>query len=255
MFRIRERNKIAFARAALDRFELRMAASVHASFPVHAAMLGPEGVGRLLQHAERVAEDHGIVHERGVEEILWLVLLLGGSFDRDPALPWAAAILADTSQGPIERANALYATAVASLDRVAGPRSEHLLAAFAAARRWDAEAVPRGPSADVSAVLAPRLRALYPEKCAELGDEGLGGLVRSAIARAARHGIAGERGVTAIAFAMLLLGHGFDEDPAMPWIQAALAEPAANETERVDRFLQTSREALDRWLGIAAGAS
>lgn len=255
MFRLLDTQMEAFSAEAHADFERALEESVRDWFPVHAQVLGPAGVRELVRRAEARAEEHGIVHRRGVEQILALMVLLGSGFDRDPQLPWAAERLADEDGTPTARADRLYATAGAYLDRVAGPHSEYLLAALYAAHFLGVEAIPRAPSGAILAATTARLRALYPTKCAELGDAGVEGLAHAAISRAARYGLDGERGVTVTAFAMILLGSDFDDDPALPWMAAALAAPAADEAERVDRLVVESQAQLGRWLGDAGGES
>jgi len=183
MFRLLDTQMEAFSGLARADFERALEESVRDWFPVHAQVLGPAGVRELVRGAEADAEKHGIVHRRGVEQILALMVLLGSGFDRDPQLPWAAEGLADEEGTPTARADRLYATACAYLDRVAGPSSEHLLAALYTIHIVGVEAIPRAPSEAILAATTARLRALYPTKCAELGDAGVEGLAHAAIAR------------------------------------------------------------------------
>lgn len=75
-----------------------------------------EGLSRpdSLDLAQRLVERagvHGLRTERDVGKYFNLACVFGQFFDRDPALPWAAAILADTRIGPTLKINRLYLAA------------------------------------------------------------------------------------------------------------------------------------------------
>jgi len=248
MFKLKRAQLEAFAQDALIDFHERVRESVRESFPLHAEMLGDRGIDAMLDRALACAASHGIRHARGVEQVLYLMLLLGSGFDEDPQLPWATAILADHSEPPGVRADRLYAEALAFLDRVAGPRGEHIIRALRRAADARYELIPASPAAGREDATAARLTELFPQKCEELGVMGVRRLVGDAATRAAHQGVVGERGVTLVATMMLLLGSGFDADPQLPWVTEILRDAPGNEAAAVERLLAAARAHLSRWM-------
>ena len=85
------------------------------------------------------------------------------------------------------------------------------------------------------------LRAQFPEKCAALGDAQLAATARSAVERAAVHGVIATTDICALAHLMMALGGDFDRDARKyPWAAAILSsrtyrEPRTRIAELFDR--------------------
>jgi hypothetical protein len=72
--------------------------------------------------------------------------------------------------------------------------------------------------------LAEHARAIFPDRCAELGAQGLLALVDEGVARARRYGVHLERDVALFVDLMLALGARFDEDPELAWARKILED-------------------------------
>lgn len=70
--------------------------------------------------------------------------------------------------------------------------------------------------------LAAHLRETLPERCAALGDEGVGRVITRAIDRGKGYGFVTEQQVCLFATLMCLLHPELDEDPELGWVQAIL---------------------------------
>src|SRR5215213_1636422 len=73
--------------------------------------------------------------------------------------------------------------------------------------------------------LTAHLRAFFPTACASLGDAGVRAEIRYGAARAALHGVVGERDLFLYLDLMFTLGRDFDDDPDLPWARELLADP------------------------------
>lgn len=91
-----------------------------------------------------------------------------------------------------------------------------------------------------------QIREIFPAQWSALGEEGAGALVDRALGRAARHGCKSEGDVFRYVSLMLVLGHDFEEDPALPWVREILGEPEASGWQKMsalmDRAIIWSRE-------------
>ena len=64
---------------------------------------------------------------------------------------------------------------------------------------------------------------------------------------AAQHNVATDRGIVIATGMMFTMGHGFAEDPLLPWISATLRDPAIKDSERrVARLERRTQIYLDR---------
>ncbi|MCH9682195.1 MAG: hypothetical protein K0V04_12225 [Deltaproteobacteria bacterium] len=200
----------------VDRFDDDMVAMVYREFPVDAQLLGTAGLRPVIAHARRRARHHRL-HTRGaVAGYLCLMMVLGGHFDTDPQLPWAAAALtlprAGSSTTTIQR---LLSRAVDHLALTCGPRGLEYIRVLrrVAATSWS-DIVEQDP--------APWLRALYPSKANAIGPHGVAKLQCAGAAVAERHQLTPAIGGMICAGAMLVLGAGCHHDPLHPWLAAAL---------------------------------
>lgn len=85
----------ALSRAGVDRFLNRLGQRLRESFPQVIARqnFDEAGITRACRCVVELAASHGVHDEHDVITFFDCAMLLGESFDRDPALPWAAAIL------------------------------------------------------------------------------------------------------------------------------------------------------------------
>jgi hypothetical protein len=91
-------------------------------FPQHAAALGPKGLREVAALGLDKAGSHGIEGQDDVYLFTCVMVAFGEQFDRNPALPWAAQILASRILGgPHERVQRLYDTALACAGQTGRP--------------------------------------------------------------------------------------------------------------------------------------
>lgn len=216
---------------------------------VHFARTFPEqcdpGSDEPLRGAIRLGTDrsihHGLTTEASVCTYITLMFLLGSSFDVDPLLPWAAAILADTDGEPEDLIAArLRDEAMAYLDAADGEDSEHVDAAMERLRATPLEDLFPALG-DTGAVILEGLERLHPRKCAAAGQPAISAMIDRARAAAAAIGMETARGAGLVAVMMLLLGVGFANDPLIPWAGPLLAgigaAPAAEREAQLHRAL------------------
>jgi hypothetical protein len=114
MLAIRAEQFAVLEQSARDRFERRLAADLHASFPEECAGRDEPGLLSMVREAIARAGQYGLESERdlGLFTDLWLVL--GPDFDLD--LPWAAQLLNDPYiLDPALRIDRLHERAMAAL--------------------------------------------------------------------------------------------------------------------------------------------
>jgi len=252
MLKIRSGQMEAFERAAVKQFEDRTIEHLRKYFPKHCEIYGEANLRQIIQLALERAKSFGVISERGVRMYIDLMFLLGGGFDQDPQLPWAAEILKDESiADESARIDRLYEKAMSYLDRVSGVNNEHI---DEAQRRLSQESLDYFPQSPVSAAsdLGDRLRArldeIFPEKSKYIGETGVSSLIDLAEHSAKRYGITSERGVVIFTGLMFMLGSGVDADPQFPWVAAILNdESIADETTRVERLYKEAMTYLARW--------
>lgn len=221
-----------FEQAASGHFEPRTAQHLKQAFPKQCESLGDDGIRGLVSHGRRRAKRYRLTSQSEVYLFIDLMFLLGKDFDDDPQLPWAGKALrsADVGGEPA-RARRLHAEAIAYLDRVCGPNSAFVAAAQQRLLATSIE-VPPGQGRLEEAVLA-RLKAIWPEKYKELGDDGARHLIQRGVASAKTHDITGERGCLVFVVLMFLLGSGFAGDPLASWAGVILGDREQPQDARV----------------------
>src|SRR5690349_21147579 len=97
MLRIRPQQMQTFEQAAMTGFERRMVDHLRTYFPGHYRIWRPATAQAVVQYGCKKARHYGLDTERNICLYLTLMATLGGNFDADPQLPWANAILTDTT--------------------------------------------------------------------------------------------------------------------------------------------------------------
>jgi hypothetical protein len=205
----------------------QLCARVRERSPQQSALLGDPCVLAAVQLAQERAAFHGLRDRRGVLLYVDLVFMLGSHFDRDPLLPWAAAILADRTLGSSRaRMDALYGRAVAYREAAYGALNEHLNAAVSrihACAADVADALSEQPFEPAEArTIAEAMAQLFPQKHRTLGAPQVDAALLQLAEAAAAEGIVRSRDVGIFFGLAFLLGGGFHHDPLYPWARAAL---------------------------------
>lgn len=259
MLTIRDAQMHALAAEREAEFAVRAVAHLKRWMPQHCAMLGDDALPAVVQHGWRKAKEHGLGAECTVLSYLDTMCVLGGHFDADPLLPAVRAILAEPEGvDPRVRGDRLYKAVWAHVDAVVPdyrdaqgqPRTEGLVRLLRAARGWSHETA--ASDATLVALLAPALAEHFPAKLALVGGAAVvPALVARARVRAVSHGLRQQRSLAVMAVLLFVLGHGFDDDPLLPWVPPVLA---ANEPEeaRIDQLLAQGAAQLRRWWDLGA---
>lgn len=172
--------------------------------------------------------------------------LLGGAFETDPLLPWAAGILNDkTTSDQVARGDRLYNRAWEYIDQVIpdyrDATGKPITARFVGELRQlrheldDILATDSMPAFSRESIA--RLESVFPAKCQYVGKKRVSGVIPEGIEAAAGYGITGQRGVTLFTVLMFVLGRGFDRDLLLPWASATLNDETITEQKKkVDKL-------------------
>jgi len=95
------------------------------------------------------------------------------------------------------------------------------------------------------------MRRIHPRFCAYVGEPPLRDLVRRGREAAARLGLGTDAGSALVTGMMFTLGHGFADDPLLPWVRAALRDPSVTSPgARVSRLRAEAERSLARALQL-----
>lgn len=233
MLTIRRSQREALAQASMHRFEHALMGHLSAAWPRECRLAG--GDVQLLRAVRRIvpaAQRHGYGTSRELTLYALGVLSLGIGFDTDPQCPWARDALGNLGiVEPTARIEAFYAEVVAYLGDVGGPHSLRVVRALARVRQHDFTSGqdPAAEGEERVEELCDRLAAFWPEKFEFQEAAPTARLVREAVNKAARYGIAGALGESVFATLAFFLGHDFDIDPFHPWAADALQHAPAGE--------------------------
>jgi hypothetical protein len=194
----------ALGQSARESFEKRLLSHIQDCFPVHWREVGPDRLRLVIRQGIENAARYGMQGQREIYLFVSLMLYLGGSFDKDPQLVWAAESLENPSEpDSFLRIEATYERAVAYLDRVAGPNGKNTAAAF------DRFVAGQAPA------------SLYPEKFREL-DSTQRTQLRLLGEKSAQLYKLGAQGAPLMTVLAFLLGSGFANDPQFFWAAEVL---------------------------------
>lgn len=212
------------------------------AFVGHVVDALPDYVGPLVSHKPREvlfsaaqegitrAENYGLQSERELFHYCQLCVMLGGAFDTDPALPWAAAILRDESYlNSAEKLDDLWNAAMDYMDAVFDPEAGSFpIQAYRAYLKRGPVPVGLG---ERSTVALDDLGTIWLAKTELLEFEVFKAGTAAAAARGADWGfnLHDQWRFCRIAF---LLGYAFDADPLHDWAVPILESEAPD----VDRM-------------------
>jgi hypothetical protein len=89
------------------------------------------------------------------------------------------------------------------------------------------------------------LERCFPERCAELGEEGVQASIRDAVERSHRLGLVFEYDIERYLNHMYALGFDFDSNPAYPWVQELLSDASLEPAVLMDVLSERTQQELD----------
>lgn len=206
-------------------FENEMVRHFQEFAPRLAEVIGEPSVRHTVKLSVDRATGWGFTNRGPLRFYLESMIALGSDFDTDPQLPWAAAILEDsTIADQMDRADRLYQQMHEYYQKVMGPGNEYGIEALRrmAGTKIEDFAALSGNFEDGTIA---RFRELYPQKCEYAGEPALRTLIRNGVASAQKYSLPGQAGSTLMAGMMVAFGHGVATDSLYPWIRSTLEDP------------------------------
>lgn len=223
---------------------------VRERFPVDLELIGEPALAAAVPIARERAAELGFETRDQVRRYFDLTLVLGSHFHRDPMLPWTAEALDPRRRrDPDARIARLHESALAYLDRTAGPDGKYFRAAMLRVRKLEFDRLD--VDSDLREAQSALLRDLYPERAAELDDDSLveylDELAGEASLREARSNA--ERMLDSLL--AFMLGIGFAEDPLLPWVTELRSASDEMEPDEAARSLYGGAKAhLERAIAL-----
>jgi len=248
MLRIRPQQMQTFEKAAMAGFERRMVDHLRTYFPGHYRIWGPATAQTVVQYGCKRAQHYGLATERHICLYLTLMATLGGNFDTDPQLPWATAILADTTiPEPTMRIDRLTDHAMEFLDQTVGKNDHYLNRALLRVRNEFAELLADPSFPDLPTHALAMLNKLFPQKYRAVGEECLRAVVPVGIQCARNYGITMRRGQLIYLALMFTFGSGFDSDPQLPDYGLILNNSEIAGQEKAEKLHQLALDYVEQW--------
>lgn len=102
-------------------------------------------------------------------------------------------------------------------------------------RKAQMEALSRAVAGDYEDRMVTHLARFFPEESSALGEGAVRERIRLGVARAAAHGVDGERDVCLFLNLMIALGPDFNRDPALPEVRALFEDETRDGPSRLGR--------------------
>jgi len=215
--------------SARSQFEMETLAHLARFYPDDAVLLGETGLLAVIHDAEREATALRLDTVGDLRRFVTLRLVLGSGFLRDPLLPWAARIAAD-SRGEPGMVDRLAAEAADYLELTSGEDGQHALRAVlrAGTLKFEDEFAELTDDAAMSWALP---RRVWPQKYRMLQPERRDAYLTVATKAAAAIGLDTPGTTRLYVLLMFLLGAEFATDPALPWASHALAMTSGEQAD------------------------
>jgi hypothetical protein len=199
--------------------------------PQHCVVLTDPLSRRAIDVGVARAARHGFRDLAEVRSFVGLMVFLGGQFDEDPQLPWAADHLHATAGASRAEAMAgLVGETVLRMEAIVGRSGEYYRRALAwSSARSFAELTADHDDSDAG--LRRLLSHMHLRKYNALDDDAIAQLIDTARATVQRHVLTAPATMVVYLGLAFLLGSGLDRDPFHPWAGEALAAEAAGHAE------------------------
>ncbi len=259
---VRKEQTETLERSAIDAFERRTYLHLQQWFPHHCELLGEDQMRQVVRRGWRKANSYEFTAECCVRSYIEFMCLLGGGFDSDILLPWAAEILKDRSSDDVVRGDRLYHKIWDYIDHVAKdyrdadgqPTTARFMNDLRQIRHNGNEVITPARIASLVESQWTRLQRLFPAKCEYVGQPGVREGIVTGFASAQGYGITTERGLVLFSGMSFVLGGGFDKDPLLPWASATLQDSAIqNQDKRVEKLYAEGVSFLRRWWNLSSG--
>lgn len=112
-------------------------------------------------------------------------------------------------------------------------------------RRKQIDAISERLARRFEETMRVHLGTFFPERCAELGEEGVLREIEHGIRRAARYDITSERDVCKYLNFMFVYGRDFDVDPGLPWAAEILNDSSLNRSVVKMHLLERVAEGIE----------
>ena len=93
--------------------------------------------------------------------------------------------------------------------------------------------------------MVAHVQRFFPEKCAELGDDGVRGAVRDGVERAAGHELELEHDIQRFLNIMFALDLEFDTNPDHPWVAEVLEDSELTPSDRIEELCARAEARLE----------
>lgn len=242
--RIRRDQISAFQSAAQADFERGLRRGLAQQFPRCETEYSSEALNALVRLGIERAAIHDLQIEADVLRYLWLMVLFGSHWERDPQLQWAGAALAPKEgTTPSERIARLWEQAQSWRERVRGPGDSLYQAALRSIQGKSLDDLCKNPSRSQRDLLI-QLASMWPAKVTEVGDQPLYDLTRLAVEACRPFELMDRWAVVLFAEMMFLFGAGFVTDPLRPWAAESLQQAGAGTIdEKLARLLAEGQRA------------
>lgn len=259
---VRKEQTEVLERSAIRAFEDRTYVHLRKCFPHHCELLGEEQIRHVVRHGWRKANSYEFTAECCVRSYIEFMCLLGGGFDSDVLLPWAAEILKDRSSGEVVRGDRLYYKIWNYIDHVAKdyrdangqPTTARFMQDLRQVRHSGGEVITPAHTPSLVESQWLRLQRLFPAKCEYVGQAGVRRGIEIGFASAQTYGITKECGLILFTGMKFVLGGGFHQDPLLPWVAATLQDSAIqNQDKRVEKLYAEGLSFLRRWWKLSSG--
>jgi hypothetical protein len=231
MMIIRQSQMEIFEEAALRRFESDMLVHLSVFAPTHCQVIGESAVRTGIRLGIQRAAGYGLSNRGPVRFFLELMFMYGCHFDTDPQHVWARdALRNEDVPDQMAKAEQLYAKAMAFTAATAGKDYVHAKDALRRARRVPFDDLPV-LGGDFEATMLQRVAEMHPEKVQVLGEATTRSVIERCKALPEALSLAPERGAALCVAATFAVGHGFGQDPLLPWIGRTLTNPAYSDPE------------------------
>ena len=189
MLIIREAQMAALQADVVARFDQSLAEHLRHFAPRESQALGIYDMLAVVRMGRRRAAEFRFTSRESIRLYVELMFLLGSGFSTDPQYPWAASASATSVevQDQRQRAGALHSNAIQYMHQVLGAKREFVLAALKRLTEHRLRDFLNGGPFPQS--LIQKLRVVFPEKCAYLGNGPLRTIIHTATAAAEQYGL------------------------------------------------------------------